>query len=125
MATLHTNSAAEALTRLINMGIEPVNMASTVTLIIAQRLVRLLCVHCQHHGCTSCTNGYHGRTGVFEMIAFNNQLKELILLNSPASVIAAAAEKNGMAPLWQMGLHKVNQGLTTLMEIHRVLPAEN
>lgn len=123
LSTLHTNSAAEALTRLVNMGIEPFNIASTVRLIIAQRLVRLHCTNCHGAGCESCLQGYQGRTGIFEIIPIDLQLRELILANASASVIATTAEKYGIQNLWQIGLNKANAGITSMTEIHRVLPS--
>jgi type IV pilus assembly protein PilB len=125
LSTLHTNSAAEALTRLVNMGIESFNIASTVTLIIAQRLVRIRCTHCDGIGCEFCLQGYKGRTGIFEILPIDQQLRELILANAPASVIAATTEKHGIQNLWQIGLNKVNARITNMTEIYRVLPSQH
>ncbi|WP_028387810.1 type IV-A pilus assembly ATPase PilB [Legionella fairfieldensis] len=149
LSTLHTNSAAETLTRLHNLGIPLFNIAHSVSLLIAQRLARRLCDVCkklqknppqqhlmelgytknevktsflyQAQGCDQCTNGYKGRIGLFEVLPVSKTISQLIIsgVNSPA--IHEQAQKEGMLTLWQSGLEKVKQGLTTLEEINRVL----
>ena len=136
LSTLHTNSAAEALTRLIDMGIPHYHIASAVNLIIAQRLLRKLCVHCktpsqqthdmqtQYHDpqpCQFCTNGYLGRMGVFEVLPISPAIRELILSHQPAHKLSTQAEEEGMETLWQAALNKVYAGITSLEEIHRVI----
>lgn len=147
LTTLHTNSAAETLTRLINMGIEPFNLAGSVILIMAQRLVRKLCEYCktiyhpsqdilrsvgfetenvaplkiyQAHACEHCTKGYHGRVGIFEVMPISPALTDIILAQGNANQLAIQAQHEGMKNLWQSGLKKVAQGITSLEEIYRV-----
>jgi len=146
-STLHTNDAPSAITRLIDMGIEPFLVSTAVRAIIAQRLVRILCPHCkqqyrpsaieaqqlglndkekeitigQAKGCEHCLNtGYKGRTGIFELIVINNELQSLILKSSDANVIRNKAIQGGMKTLRQDGIEKVLKGLTTVSEVLRV-----
>ena len=108
LATLHTNSAAEAHSRLQAMGIKEDYLTSALTLVVAQRLVRKLCVHCKKSqpepkavGCEYCHQGYNGRIGVFECLSVN---------------------KNEWMSLWEAGLEKIKQGITDHDEINRTLP---
>ena len=147
-STLHTNDAAGASHRLIDMGVEPYLIASSVVLIVAQRLVRTLCVHCkaehpitsadrlflsQHGfnvgdghlaqavGCPQCAGtGYQGRSGIFEMIPMSDRIKEAILLKEPASTIRRIMQEEDLPSLYADGLHKVMAGVTTLEELARV-----
>lgn len=147
LSTLHTNSAAETLTRLHNMGIPAFNIATSVSLIIAQRLARKLCPNCkkpsdiptaalleegltleqlqqgqlyQPVGCESCHQGYKGRIGLYEVVPITNTLAELIMNNANALEIAKQAQKEGYANLRASGLQKALAGLTSLAEINRV-----
>lgn len=148
LSTLHTNSAVETLTRLINMGIPTINIASSVTLIMAQRLVRKLCDHCkQRHndftqlnllrfgfhqtdldkiqlyravGCPKCTHGYQGRIGLFEVLPINKILAEFIMSGANTLEIEKIAQKQGMITIYQSGIKKVREGITTLEELNRV-----
>lgn len=138
-STLHTNSAALAITRLINMGIEPYNIASTTILIIAQRLIRRLCEVCKQpiinntnnqleytnstSPCSFCFKGYHGRKGIFELLPITKTIQDLILKNCSGDAIASAAKNKGMHDLWQSGLNQVTLGITSMSEIYRVLPS--
>ncbi len=101
LSTLHTNSAEATLTRLKNMGVESFNMTDSLNLIIAQRLVRRLCEHCKGAHCAECQQGYKGRVGVFEFLPFNKDFK-----------------KEDFIPLYQDGLDKVKNGITTMEEIN-------
>ncbi len=146
LSTLHTNSAAETVIRLANMGIAPFNLSSSLSLIIAQRLARRLCQHCKvatypcatlqeqfhlanndvifessHSGCDECNGGYSGRIGIYEVMTFNPQLTAAILDNASVSQIEAIAVSNGMTTLAQSGIQKLKQGITSVTELQRVL----
>ncbi|ALO46915.1 GspE/PulE family protein [Pseudohongiella spirulinae] len=147
LTTLHTNSAAEAITRLQNMGIATYNTAGAVILIIAQRLCRRLCAHCKSStqlpdqalrqagmsdsmikkavlfdpvGCAHCHQGYQGRLALFEMIPVDQTISHLITSQADAARIRAAADQAGHQRLRQNGLAQVAAGQTTLAEIDRV-----
>jgi general secretion pathway protein E len=147
-STLHTNDAASAVTRLIDMGIEPFLVTSSVIAIVAQRLVRVLCPKCKEaytpddesltnlgidkkrmekrflyrrKGCSSCMNtGYRGRTAIFEILILDDPLKRLILKTSDSNQIADEAMKRGMTNLLADGAKKVMEGTTTTEEVFRV-----
>ncbi|WP_217555268.1 type IV-A pilus assembly ATPase PilB [Vibrio metschnikovii] len=146
LSTLHTNSAAETVIRLANMGIEPFNLASSLSLIIAQRLARRLCPNCKvadkpnvteqqqfglsadhplytadPNGCSECTKGYSGRIGIYEVMAFDNQLAEAIMQRASITHIEAIAKANGMQTLQESGIEKLQQGITSIEELQRVL----
>ncbi|WP_159739302.1 type IV-A pilus assembly ATPase PilB [Vibrio atypicus] len=146
LSTLHTNSAAESVIRLSNMGIEPFNIASSLSLIIAQRLARKLCVHCKQvvphqseslhqltlpkdakiyqansQGCSECNNGYSGRVGIYEVMTFNRQLAQAVADGASIQQIESAAQQNGMQTLKESGIEKLCQGVTSLQELQRVL----
>jgi general secretion pathway protein E len=147
-STLHTNDAASAITRLIDMGIEPFLVSSSVIAIVAQRLVRVLCPRCREayepdaeslidagiprsaingkpifrrKGCNACMNtGYRGRTGIFEIMIMDEGVKKLILKTSDSNQINEEAVRNGMSTLVQDGARKVLEGITTVEEVLRV-----
>jgi len=147
-STLHTNDSASAVTRLIDMGIEPFLVTSSVIAILAQRLVRTLCSACKEayipdeeslqnigivsdmiagrtiyrgSGCPSCLKtGYRGRTGIFEMMFLSDTVKNLILRTSDANAIKRTAVEQGMVTLRQDGAKKVLAGVTTIEEVFRV-----
>jgi len=147
-STLHTNDAASAVTRLIDMGIEPFLVTSSVIAIVAQRLVRVLCPKCKeaYHpddeslanlgmdkkksegspffrkvGCASCMNtGYRGREAIFEILVLDDPLKRLILKTSDSNQINDLAMKRGLTNLLQSGAQKVLEGVTTIEEVFRV-----
>lgn len=146
LSTLHTNSAAETLVRLINMGIEPYNLAASLSLIIAQRLVRRLCPHCKvatrlsatqakrynldseqalfephSNGCTHCTRGYAGRVGIYEVMKIDATLSDALLQRLPLQQLESIACHNGMQTLQQAGRDKLLAGVTSLSELQRVL----
>ncbi|CAE6913339.1 ATPase PilB [Vibrio sp. B1FLJ16] len=145
LSTLHTNSAAETVVRLSNMGVESFNLASSLSLIIAQRLARKLCSHCkqpqeltaalQHvgihstenifqanpHGCNACTHGYSGRTGIYEVMHFNESLSEALIKGASVHELEKLAISNGMSTLQMSGLEKLKQGITSFSELQRVL----
>lgn len=148
LSTLHTNSAAETLTRLANLGIEAFNIASSITLLIAQRLVRRLCKHCKTIredlslpelirrgfseaeaktikiykavGCSQCTKGYCGRLGLFELMPISKTMAELIMSHATSFELSRLAEAEGMISIYQSGLEKIKQGLTTFEDLDRV-----
>jgi len=147
-STLHTNDAASAVTRLIDMGIEPFLVASSVNTILAQRLVRRICPHCAEpftapaaslarlgvavdataagqlrhgRGCNKCFgSGYHGRIAIYEILRVSDDIRHLVMENAEASRIKAAAVAAGMRTLRQDGAAKVLAGVTTIEEVLRV-----
>jgi len=147
-STLHTNDAPSAFTRLIDMGIEPFLVASSVEAVLAQRLVRTICPHCKTEqkvdhdylrrvgfpesdlptarfwhgvGCDECRQlGYQGRLGIYEFLRVNENLRPLIMNRAPASTLAARAIGDGMRTLRADGWKKVSEGITTLEEVLRV-----
>ncbi|CAM2892762.1 type IV-A pilus assembly ATPase PilB [Vibrio mytili] len=145
LSTLHTNSAAETVIRLSNMGIESFNLASSLSLIIAQRLARKLCPHCrqpqelttalQHvgihstenifqanpHGCNECTHGYSGRTGIYEVMHFDETLSEALIKGASVHELEKISVNNGMSTLQMSGIEKLKQGITSFSELQRVL----
>ncbi|MFZ1640643.1 MAG: type IV-A pilus assembly ATPase PilB [Candidatus Contendobacter sp.] len=147
LSTLHTNSAPQTLNRLMNMGVAPYNVASSVTLIIAQRLARRLCQHCKDEikippgellnlgfrqdelhnltiykavGCDQCNHGYKGRVGIYEVMPISEEIGRIIMASGNAMQIADQARQEGINDLRQSGLNKVRLGLTSLEEINRV-----
>lgn len=147
LSTLHTNSAAETLTRLHNMGIPGFNIATSVSLIIAQRLARKLCAHCKRPleiphetllkegfpeerighftiyepvGCDHCNGGYKGRVGIYEVVKNTPDLQRLIMAEGNSLEIDIQMRRDGFADLRTSGLHKAMQGITSLEEINRV-----
>jgi type IV pilus assembly protein PilB len=147
LSTLHTNDAPSTISRLMNMGIEPFLVASSVNLICAQRLVRRLCGHCKqahpappqalvdvgftaeeaahvvphrHQGCEKCNNtGYKGRVGLYEVMEMTEELKELVLVGASAIELRRRAIDDGMITLRRSGLRKVMDGLTSVDEVVR------
>lgn len=148
LSTLHTNDAPQTLTRMVNMGIPPFNIASAVNLIIAQRLARRLCTHCKKVadipkealiaegftkeqvdkgikiyapvGCDQCTNGYKGRVGIYQVMPISAEIGKLIMEGCTSLDVATQAQKEGVNDLRQSGLKKVIDGHTSLAEINRV-----
>ena len=150
-STLHTNDAPGALTRLIDMGVEPFLVSSSIIGVVAQRLVRTICPNCKESykpspkiitelglsskdvdlvfyrgkGCKACGNtGYKGRLGIFELMILNDRIRELILTRTSTSVIRKAAQEGGMRTLREDGLEKALAGITTLDEVIRVTQIE-
>lgn len=133
LSTLHTNDAASTISRLIDIGIPPYIIASTVNGIIAQRLVRRLCPSCRNMensasspaGCNMCRRtGYYGRTGIFEIFTINAGIKELIVSGKSEEAIKAAAKNTGAGSLTDDAFSKVRQGITTREEVYRVVETE-
>ena len=151
-STLHTNDAPGAMTRLLDMGIEPYLVASSVECVIAQRLVRLICPKCKRpvkdkklilkelgitdapegaelyegKGCESCKfTGYRGRTAIYEFLVLDEEIREMVLNHSSADQIRKKAVSLGMRALRGDGIEKVFRGLTTVSEIIRVTPKED
>ncbi|WP_153913870.1 type IV-A pilus assembly ATPase PilB [Shewanella sp. TC10] len=148
LSTLHTNSAAETLTRLINMGVPGYNIASSVNLIIAQRLARRLCPECKAPedvpveelqrlgftensisngftvfkpiGCDHCSGGYKGRVGIYEVMKMTDEIARTIMEGGNSLQIAKQAEASGMRDLRLSGLLKVTKGITSIAEVNRV-----
>jgi type IV pilus assembly protein PilB len=148
LSTLHTNDAPKTLTRLVDMGVKPYAIASSVSLIIAQRLARRLCSNCKEpvdvpaeallkegftradvqagitifhaKGCTQCTSGYKGRVGIYQVMPCTETIGRIIMEGGNALQISAQAKAEGVADLRQAGLKKVKDGLTSLEEINRV-----
>ena len=121
LATLHTNDAASAVTRLTDMGVEPFLLSSSLLGVLAQRLVRKLCVHCQGTGCDDCgRSGYHGRTGVFELMTANEAVRDLIHNRAAESQIRDVAIAAGMTLMQADGERLVREGITSREELLRV-----
>jgi len=150
-STLHTNDSSGAITRLIDMGIEPFLVSSSVVAIIAQRLVRIICSHCKEPyspsdeekqklgilssdskkniyravGCEKCMKtGYHGRIGIYEILHLDDEIRNLVLSCTDSSTIKQRAIQKGMRTLREDGVRKVLEGLTTTEEVLRVTQQE-
>jgi general secretion pathway protein E len=121
LATLHTNDAASAVTRLIDMGIEPFLLSSSLLGVLAQRLVRKLCTSCHGKGCAECSlTGYQGRNGVFELLVSDDHLRELIHNQASEALIREASLKTGMVLMRDDGQRLVQSGITSQEELLRV-----
>ena len=147
LSTLHTNDAPQTIARLMNMGVAPYNITSSVSLVIAQRLIRRLheckrAVHLPDHalllegftadevhagitlyepvGCEDCTEGYKGRTGVYQVMPMTDQIQQIVLAGGNVQQITEAAHASGVRDLRRSALDKVKQGMTSLIEINRV-----
>ena len=129
LATLHTNDAAAAVTRLLDMGIEPFLLSSSLLGVLAQRLVRKLCVHCKRQdadgwhpvGCEKCAHtGYHGRVGVYELLNTTDQIRAQIHQSSSEADIRNAARADGMLSMREDGERWIAQGVTSRAELLRV-----
>jgi general secretion pathway protein E len=131
LATLHTNDASSAVTRLIDMGVEPFLLSSTLLGVLAQRLVRKLCPHCKQKeadekswravGCTACGDtGYLGRTGIHELLLINDELRLLIHNGANDTDMRRTGERTGMVPLRGDAMRWVASGTTSLEEVVRV-----
>jgi type IV pilus assembly protein PilB len=149
LSTLHTNDAPSTINRLLNMGIEPFLVSSSVNLIVAQRLARMICAYCREEdpvppevlrevgwtgepfvpqrgtGCPSCSGtSYRGRIALYEVMPMTDELRDQILAGATARDLRRAAIQGGMKTLRQSGLTKVAQGITTLEEVLRVTMAD-
>jgi general secretion pathway protein E len=121
LATLHTNDAASAVTRLTDMGIEPFLLSSSLLGVLAQRLVRKVCTHCQGAGCTHCgQTGYAGRTGIFELLVTDDALRAQIHAKQAEANIREAAVAGGMVLMREDGARLVQLGITKAEELLRV-----
>jgi len=124
-STLHTNDAASAINRLIDMGIEPFLLASSLEVIIAQRLVRLFCGQCKGAGCGACHNsGFKGRSAIYEILMVDDRIRQMILARASSSDIKKSAREAGMKTLRDNGMRMVERGLTNEQEITRVVELE-
>lgn len=121
LSSLHTNSAAETIIRLQSIGVSAYHLISSISLIIAQRLVRVLCSHCQGNGCAQCYQGYQGRIGIFELLPVTESIATLILSHANTAQILEKMQQEGCLSLWEAGMEKVRQGITSLAELERVL----
>ncbi len=147
LSTLHTSDAPAAITRLLDMGIEPYVAAATLTAVIAQRLVRRLCVHCRARyaplpaeredlgldddvflfragGCSECDRGYRGQIAIQQLMLMDDDLRQLTLARAPHDVISQVALAAGMSTLWDDGLAKALAGLTSIEELRAALPGD-
>jgi general secretion pathway protein E len=121
LATLHTNDAASAVTRLTDMGVEPFLLSSSLLGVLAQRLVRKLCVYCKGSGCGECgQSGYQGRTGVFELMVANDATRAQVHNRAAEADIREAALKAGMTLMRDDGERLVREGITSREELVRV-----
>ena len=148
MSTLHTNDAPQTLTRLVDMGVKPYAIATSVSLIIAQRLARRLCSQCKAlvdvpaeallkegfqeadvrtgikiygpKGCGACTDGYKGRVGIYQVMPVTEHIGRIIMEGGNAIDISDQAAKEGVWDLRRAGLEKVRQGMTSLEEVNSV-----
>jgi len=148
LSTLHTNDAPQTLTRLANMGVPPFNIASSVSLIIAQRLARRLCTQCKKPedipketlinegfnekdvkkgftiygpiGCDQCVNGYKGRVGIYQVVKVSDKMGKIIMEGGNSMQLADQAKEEGFADLRESGLKKIIEGTTSLEEVNRV-----
>ena len=121
LATLHTNDAASAVTRLTDMGVEPFLLSSSLLGVLAQRLVRKVCTHCTGKGCTECGHtGYTGRTGVFELLVTDDAIRAQIHSRTSEADIRSAALASGMTLMREDGERLVAEGITTREELLRV-----
>jgi general secretion pathway protein E len=126
LATLHTNDAPSAVTRLIDMGIEPFLLSSSLLGVLGQRLIRLTCKSCHGAGCPDCMqSGFKGRAGIYELMTTSDDLKELIHQSASESQIRQKALENGMRSLVQDSERWVNAKMTTLAEVKRVTGANH
>ncbi len=122
LSTLHTNSALGAIPRLIDMGVDPYLVASTISLVIAQRLVRKVCQECKGIGCTLCgKSGYKGRVVVAETLVIDEEMRKYIMSRISLSEIGRYAKVSGMMTMYEDGMEKVERGITTKEEVLRVL----
>jgi type IV pilus assembly protein PilB len=147
LSTLHTNDAPSTISRLMNMGIEPFLVATSVNLIQAQRLIRRVCQNCKveqptppealveigfseeeaktlkvYHGqgCDTCNGtGYKGRIGLYEVLEVTDEMREMILIGASAMELRKRSQDDGMITLRQSGLHKIRNGVTTIEEVVR------
>ncbi len=129
LATMHTNDAPSAITRLVDMGIEPFLLSSALRAVLAQRLIRKLCTRCREDrvqtSCPSCGgNGYSGRTGIFELMRCDSDLQEAMRRGSDAALLRDLARRKGMVSLMDDAARWVSQGITTAQEVARVASAE-
>lgn len=137
LSTLHTTSAIETVSRLQSMTISPYDIISSISLIVAQRLVRKLCPHCKKretisvdntmhsifraNGCNACLQGYRGRIGIYECLAITEKIVDLILMRANSFSLVEELKKTGFMSLQESGLQKVVDGITSMAEMNRVL----
>ena len=121
LATLHTNDAASAITRLTDMGVEPFLLSSSLLGVLAQRLVRQRCKACAGHGCDACGHtGYAGRTGIFELLVASEEIRAQIHQGAAEADVRATALRQGMVLMREDGQRLVHAGITSAEELLRV-----
>ncbi|MBA4266719.1 MAG: type II secretion system protein GspE, partial [Comamonadaceae bacterium] len=130
LATLHTNDAPSAVTRLTDMGVEPFLLSSSLLGVLAQRLVRRLCVHCRRQdergrwhpvGCDRCSQtGYKGRTGIYELMVADDKIRSLIHNRAAESQVYVAAEAAGLRSMREDGQRLIDEGITSVAEVMSV-----
>ncbi|WP_084911726.1 type II secretion system protein GspE [Rouxiella badensis] len=147
LSTLHTNSTTETLVRLAQMGVEGYQIAASLRLVIAQRLIRKLCPHCKAHqqalikchpdtvpqpmqvweakGCEQCFSGYYGRVGIYEMLENSSQLQQALVNGADSQVLRNIASSQDQRTLFASGMVLVEQGITSLSELYRVIGEGN
>jgi general secretion pathway protein E/type IV pilus assembly protein PilB len=137
-STLHTNDAAGAITRLIDLGVKPFLVAASLRAVLAQRLVRRLCMECRQPGqtashafekgagCSGCQGtGYRGQCGIFELLIINDELRALIHGNTSAAQLREKARRLGMSTMREDGLRKATAGLTTVEEVVSITASDH
>lgn len=134
LSTLHTNSAIETITRLKSIGIAPYKIASSLSLIIAQRLLRTLCLYCKQpldenkneknfsaSGCNKCLNGFQGRIGVYEFFPITEKMRESILAEESITRLEQQIQQDNYLSLYAAAMEKVSQGTTSTAEVNRII----
>lgn len=122
LSTLHTNDAPSAITRLLDLGVAPYLVASTVQAVLAQRLVRRLCAGCGGAGCDACRgSGFNGRLGIYELLVVDDAMRRLLQSRSDAPALRAQMVASGAATLADDGDRQVAAGVTTMEEVRRVI----
>ncbi len=127
LSTIHATDAPGAITRLLHMGVPPHLVAGGLSAVVAQRLVRTFCRFCRGRNpeaCTRCEDGYSGRTGVFQVLAMNDAIRDEIMCGASASELGRLAAESGMASLTEDVNRKVSEGLTSPHEAARVIRSD-
>ena len=140
LSTLHTTDAPRAVTRLLDMGVSGYNLAASLSLVVAQRLVRCLCPQCRRQriaigeqavgeasglhweavGCSGCDQGFRGRTGIYQVMPFDALMADRMVADGHGASLSALSRQAGVLDLWQAGMVKVQSGVTTMEELERV-----
>jgi type II secretory ATPase GspE/PulE/Tfp pilus assembly ATPase PilB-like protein len=123
MSTLHVNDVFHIPSRLYDLGLSPSILSGQLLFLMSQRLVRRVCAVCGGQGCSLCNDGFKGRLAIAETLKINAEIDSLILAQAPVSALLSAAKKYGFKSMYEDGVNKVKNGLTTMDEIHRVVVA--